>query len=253
MDVDEHGDPWEQQDQDVAEDEIVAQVAGLDIGKSELVCCVRLPGGSSGRRRQLVRTFSTMTRELLVLADWLASFGVTRVVMEATGDYWRPPFYVLEGVIEQTWLVNATDVKHLPSRPKTDVLDAVWLCKLAERGMVRPSFVPPPPIRDLRALTRYRANLVAVRTAEKQRVEKLLEDAQIKLSVVASDIFGVSGRQMLAALITGERDPRVLAELAHGRMRPKIGAPARGIRRPVQPGARVPAGHHARARRHLRP
>src|SRR4029453_7155445 len=121
------------------------------------------------------------------------------------------------------WLVNARDVKHLPGRPKTDTLDAVWLCKLAERQMLPPSFVPPRPIRQLRDVTRYRADLVAVRTAEKQRVEKLLEDAQIKLSVVASDIFGVSGRAMLAALIQGERDPTRLAEVARTRLRAKRG------------------------------
>ena len=126
MDVEEHVDPWEQQDHEVDPDEIVQRVAALDIGKGEVVCCVRLPG-QSGRRRQLVRTFSTMTRQLLVLADWLTSFGVTRVVMEATGDYWRPPFYVLEGVIADTWLVNATDVKNLPSRPKTDLLTELVL------------------------------------------------------------------------------------------------------------------------------
>jgi transposase len=120
------------------------------------------------------------------------------------------------------WLVNAKDVKHLPGRPKTDKLDAVWLCKVAERGMIRASFVPPPPIRRLRDLTRYRLDLVAVRTAEKCRVEKLLEDAQIKLSVVASDIFGVSGREMMAALISGERDPKVLAQLARTGLRAKI-------------------------------
>ena len=119
--------------------------------------------------------------------------------------------------------MNARDVKHLPGRPKTDTLDAVWLCKLAERQMLRPSFVPPPAIRQLRHLTRYRADLVAARTAEKQRVEKLLEDAQIKLSVVASDIFGVSGRAMLAALVAGERDPKVLAQLARTRLRAKLG------------------------------
>ena len=118
--------------------------------------------------------------------------------------------------------MNARDVKHLPGRPKTDRLDAVWLCKVAERQMLRPSFVPPPPIRRLRDVARYRVDLVEVRTAEKQRVEKLLEDAQIKLSVVASDIFGVSGREMLAALIAGERDPKVLAQLARGRMRAKL-------------------------------
>ena len=128
--------------------------------------------------------------------------------MEATSDYWKGPFYLLEAHGFEVWLVNAKDVKHLPGRPKTDRLDAVWLCKVAERQMLRPSFVPPPAIRRLWDVARYRADLIAVRTAEKQRVEKLLEDAQIKLSVVASDIFGVSGRAMLAALIAGERDPR---------------------------------------------
>jgi len=123
----------------------------------------------------------------------------------------------------ETWLVNAREVKHLPGRPKTDRLDAVWLAKLAERGMLRPSFVPPAAIRRLRDLTRYRVDLVGVRTAEKQRVEKLLEDAQIKLSVVAADIFGVSGRAMLAALVAGERDPKQLAQLARTRMRAKLG------------------------------
>jgi transposase len=135
----------------------------------------------------------------------------------------RPYFYLLEAHGFETWLVNARDTKHLPGRPKTDTLDAVWLCKVAERQMLRPSFVPPPAIRQLRHLTRYRADLVAVRTAEKQRVEKLLEDAQIKLSVVASDIFGVSGRAMLAALLAGERDPKVLAQLARTRLRAKLG------------------------------
>ncbi len=131
-------------------------------------------------------------------------------------------FYLLEAHGLQPWLVNARDVKHLPGRPKTDVLDAVWLCKVAERQMLRPSFVPPWPIRRLRDLTRYRIDLVGVRTAEKNRVEKLLEDACIKLSVVASDIFGVSGRAMMAALIAGERDPHVLAQMARARMRTKI-------------------------------
>ncbi len=201
------------------DEQIIERIAALDIGKAELVCCVRVPG--PGRRRlQEVRTFATMTRSLLAMADWLTGLGVTRVVMEATSDYWKPPFYLLEGTFE-TWLVNAGDVKHLPGRPKTDRLDAVWLCKVAERQMLRPSFVPPEPIRVLRDLTRYRVDLVGARSAEKQRVEKLLEDAQIKLSVVASDIFGVSGRDMMAALVAGERDPQVLAQLARGRMRSK--------------------------------
>jgi transposase len=203
-------------------EEIVERVAALDIGKAELVCCVRVPG-TAGKRLQEVTTYATMTRSLLQLADRLAELGVTRVVLEATSDYWKAPFYLLEAQGLEVWLVNAREVKHLPGRPKTDKLDAVWLCKLAERGMLRPSFVPPLPIRRLRDLTRYRADLVAVRTAEKQRVEKLLEDAQIKLSVVASDIFGVSGRAMLAALIHGERDPKRLAELARTRLRAKRG------------------------------
>jgi transposase len=204
-------------------EELIARVAALDIGKAELTCCVRVPGrGKRGKRLQEVRTYTTMTRSLLVLADRLAELGVTRVVMEATSDYWRSPFYLLEAYGFEVWLVNARDVKHLPGRPKTDQLDAVWLCKLAERQMLRPSFVPPPAIRRLRDLTRYRADLVAVRTAEQQRVEKLLEDAQIKLSVVASDIFGVSGRAMLAALISGERDPKALAQLARTRLRAKL-------------------------------
>jgi transposase len=143
--------------------------------------------------------------------------------MEATSDYWKAPFYLLEAHGLEVWLVNARDVKHLPGRPKTDRLDAVWLAKVAERQMLRPSFVPPPAIRRLRDLTRYRADLVGVRTAEKNRVEKLLEDAQIKLSVVASDIFGVSGRAMLEALVAGERDPKVLAQLARTRLRAKLG------------------------------
>jgi transposase len=137
---------------------------------------------------------------------------------------WKPVFYVLEAAGFETWLVNARDVKHLPGRPKTDRLDAVWLCKVAERQMIRPSFVPPPQIRRLRDVTRYRIDLVETRTAEKNRVEKLLEDAQIKLSVVASDIFGASGRDMMAALIAGERDPKVLAQMARSRMRGKITA-----------------------------
>jgi transposase len=207
----------------VDEEQIIARVAALDIGKAELVCCVRLPG--TGRTRlQDVSTHSTMTRSLTELANHLVELEVERVVMEATSDYWKPVFYLLEAHGLSPWLVNARDVKHLPGRPKTDqdVLDAVWLCKVAERQMLRPSFVPPPPIRRLRDLTRYRIDLVGVRTAEKNRIEKLLEDACIKLSVVASDIFGVSGRAMMAALIAGEHNPKVLAQLARSRMRTKI-------------------------------
>ncbi len=205
-------------------EEIIERVAALDIGKAELVACIRVPNPDRpGRRAQEITTYSTMTRSLLGLADRLRELGVTRVVMEATSDYWKPVFYILEAQGLCPWLVNAKDVKHLPGRPKTDKLDAVWLAKVAERQMLRASFVPPPEIRLLRDLTRYRVDLVGTRTAEKQRVEKLLEDAQIKLSVVASDIFGVSGREMMAALIAGERDPKALAQLARARMRAKIG------------------------------
>ncbi len=202
-------------------EQLIERVAALDIGKATLVCCVRVPG-ENGKRVQQVSEHSTMTRSLGLLADRLVELGVTRVVMEATSDYWKPPFYLLEAHGLRVWLVNAKDVKHLPGRPKTDRLDAVWLCKVAERQMIRPSFVPPPPIRRLRDLTRYRVSLVSERTREKNRVEKLLEDAQIKLSAVVSDLFGVSGRAMLAALIAGERDPRALSELARGSMRGKI-------------------------------
>jgi transposase len=203
------------------EAEVIERIAALDVGKAEVVCCVRVPG-PRGQRMQEVRTVPTMTAALLGLADWLAALGVTRVVMEATSDYWRAPFYLLEDRF-QTWLVSAKDVKHLPGRPKTDRLDAVWLCKVAERQMLRPSFVPPAAIRELRDLTRYRVDLIGARTAEKQRVEKLLEDALIKLSVVVSDPFGVSGRSMMAALVAGERDPAVLAGLARGTLRSKTG------------------------------
>jgi transposase len=210
-------------EEDPQDGEVIARVAALDIGKAEVVCCVRVPHEDKpGRRCQEVETYSTMTPSLLAMADHLRCLGVSRVVMEATSDYWKPVFYLLEAQGLDPWLVNAKDVKHLPGRPKTDKLDAVWLCKVAERQMIRPSFVPPPEIRRLRDVSRYRIDLVGVRTAEKQRVEKLLEDAQITLSVVASDIFGVSGRQMMAALIGGQTNPKALAELARGRMRAKI-------------------------------
>src|ERR1700694_5549003 len=172
------------------EEQIIARVAALDIGKAEVVCCVRVPAGAEAKKRlQEVSTHSTMTRALTELANRLVDLGVERVVMEATSDYWKPVFYLLEAHGLDPWLVNARDVKHLPGRPKSDGIGAERLCTLAERQMLRPSFVPPVPIRRLRDLTRYRVDLVAARTADKNRVEKLLEGAGIKLSVVASDIF----------------------------------------------------------------
>jgi transposase len=209
--------------EEITEDapELVGRVAALDVGKASLTACVRVPDEERpGRRRQEVRTFATTTGSLLELRDWLVCLGVSLCVMEATSVYWKPPFYLLEDALE-CWVVNARDVKNVPGRAKTDRLDAVWLCKLAERGMLRPSFVPPPWQRELRDLCRYRRTLIRERAREKQRAEKLLEDTQIKLSSVISDIFGRSGRDMLEALIAGQRDPARLAELARGSMRGK--------------------------------
>ena len=207
-------------------DVVVARCAGLDVGKRELMACVRVPageGGSAGTvlgsRRQVIKKFVTFTGSLRRLAEWLAGWGVSEVVLEATGQYWKPVWYALEdhGGFELK-LVNAQHVKFLPGR-KTDVADAAWLAELLEHGLLRGSFVPPTEIRELRDLTRYRKKLVQAHTAESQRVSKTLEDAGIKLDSVASDVLGVSGRAMLAALLGGERDPVVLAELARGRLR----------------------------------
>ncbi|MEV6057644.1 IS110 family transposase [Streptomyces sp. NPDC052107] len=199
--------------------ELVERVAAIDVAKASGMLCVRLPHERiEGRRTQRVWNVGATTSAILELGDHLMCQGVTRVVMEATGSYWKPWFYLLEARGLECWLVNARNVKNVPGRPKTDKIDAVWLCKLAERGMLRPSFVPPKPIRELRDLTRLRAVFIGERSRNKQRVEKVLEDAQIKLSSVASDIFGLSGRAMLEALIGGERSPQALAALARGRL-----------------------------------
>ena len=203
--------------------ELVERVCALDIGKASVMACVRVPHEDHpGRRRQEIREYATRVPALLELADWLRSQSVQLVAMEATSSYWKPAFYLLEAEGFTCWLLNAKHVKNVPGRPKTDKLDAVWLAKVVERGMCRPSLVHPKPIRHLRDLTRYRRSLIRERTREKQRVEQLLEDAQIKLSSVISDIFGVSGRQMLQALIAGQRDPKALAQLARASMRSKI-------------------------------
>ena len=201
------------------DDERLERVAAIDVAKASGKVCVRLPGNK--RRVTKVWDVSSTTNAVMALADELAELRVERVVVESTSDYWRPFFYLLEARGLRVWLVNARDVKQVPGRPKTDKLDAVWLAKLNERGMLRASFVPPRDIRELRDYTRLRVELVRERSRHKQRVEKLLEDALIKLSTVATDIFGKSGRAMLEALIAGERDPRALAELALGKMRPK--------------------------------
>ena len=210
--------------QDVHDEPLFVQrVAGLDIAKSEVEVTIRVPSDTTpGRRQQETRTFGTTRRELESLGDWLACWGVTAVGMEATGDYWKPVFFLLESRGFDCQLYNAAQVKALPGRPKTDRADSIWLAKIVERGMISSSFVPPEPIRRLRTHTRYRRHLTQARTAEKQRVEKLLEDGHLKLSSVISDIHGVSGRDMLNALAAGQRDPRALAQLARGTMRSKI-------------------------------
>jgi len=202
-------------------DLMVERCAGVDIGKDEVVACVRTPDPSGKGRRKETRTFTSFTSQLEAMADWFAAEGVTEVVMEATGSYWKSPWYVLEERGFELKLVNARHVKILPGR-KTDVADAEWLAELLEHGMLRGSFVPPVAIRELRDLTRYRKRMIQAHTSECQRIQKTLEDAGIKLDSVASDVLGVSGRAMLAALVAGERDPEVLAELAKGVLRKKI-------------------------------
>ena len=198
---------------------MVEHCAGLDVHRDTVAACVRLPT-EDGERRQEQRTFGTTTRQLLALRDWLAELGVTVVGMESTGVYWKPVYYILEDAFD-TQLLNAQHLHHVPGR-KTDVGDAAWICELVEFGLVRPSFVPPRPIRELRDLTRYRKSVIEERAREVQRLHKVLEDAGIKLSSFTSKVLTVSGRAMLDALVAGRRDPAALAELAKGRMRAKI-------------------------------
>jgi transposase len=201
---------------------VVERIAALDLGKASLEACVRVPQERRpGRRMQELRSYGTTTAQLLAMVAWLRQWGVQRVVMESTSTYWKGVYYLLEAEGFECWLVNAREVKNVPGRAKTDRADAVWLAKVAERGMCRPSLVHPPEIRRLRDLTRYRRALVQDRTREQQRVEKLLEDAQIKISAVLSNLHGVSGRAMMEALIGGHRDPRALARLAKGTARKK--------------------------------
>ena len=199
------------------------RVAGIDIGKKMIMVTIRVQSESrKGGRQQETREFGTTRRELLALADWLRCWQVERVGMESTSDYWKPVFFLLEREGFDCTLYQASQVKALPGRPKTDKLDSVWLAKITERGSLAGSFVPPEEIRRLRTHTRYRRKLVQMRTAQKERCEKLLEDAHLKLSSVISDIHGVSGRDMLGAIAAGERNPKVLADKARGVMRGKI-------------------------------
>ncbi|MCP9000080.1 IS110 family transposase [Pseudarthrobacter sp. RMG13] len=195
--------------------------AGIDISKKDAKVCVRIQGRGTRPTEAMVTTWGAMTGQILDLKEHLLNERVSLVVMEATADYWRPFYYLLEDEALNLVLVNARDARNVPGR-KTDVSDAAWLADLGAHGLVRASFVPPPPIRELRDLTRARTVITRERTREIQRLEKLLEDACIKLSSVASDITGVSGRLMLQALIGGQNDPVVLADLAQRRMRSKI-------------------------------
>ena len=200
---------------------LVERCAGLDVHKDSVTACVRVPDGQGGRQAE-TRRFTTTTAGLVLLAEWLASFGVTRVGMESTGCYWKPVWQLLEDQVE-CWLLNAAHLHNVPGR-KTDVADAAWVAQLVEHGLVRPSFVPPRPIRELRELTRYRKTQIQERTREVQRLDKVLQDAGIKLSSVATDVLGVSGRAMLEALVAGTHDPELLAALAKGRLRAKLPA-----------------------------
>jgi transposase len=201
--------------------------AGLDVHKKTVVACVLTPEG------QETRTFGTMTVELLTRADWLLARGCTHVAIESTGDYWKPVFNILEGTCEVV-LVNAQHVKAVPGR-KTDVKDAAWLAELLQHGLLRASFIPPVAQRELRDLTRSRSTFIQERVTLINRVQKLLEDANIKLAAVASDLMGVSGRAMLAALIAGHTDPQTLTELAKGRLRSKRDLLAKALDGRVKP------------------
>jgi transposase len=211
--------------QDEEHEQIVERVAAIDVAKATGMVATRMPRDSRpGRRVTKVWEVPATTNAIIELGEHLAVAGIQKITLESTSDYWRPFYYLLEAAGLDVQLVRAQDVKQAPSRPKTDKLDAVWLAKLTERGMLRPSFVPPAEIRQLRDYTRLRVDLTRDRSRYAQRREKLLEDALIKLSTVATDIMGVSGRAMIEALIAGERDPQLLAGLARGRMKVKHAA-----------------------------
>lgn len=213
---------------------IYSHCAGLDVHKKTVVAC-RIRPAAGGQVQQETRTFGTTTPELLALADWLAEWEVSHVAMESTADYWKPVYNLLEGDFE-VLLVNARHVHNVPGR-KTDISDAEWLADLLRHGLLRASFIPPQPQRDLRDLTRYRTKLVQERARQINRIQKLLESANIKLASVATDILGKSGRDMLEALVAGQTDGEAMADLARGRLRKKIPALKQaltGLMRPHQ-------------------
>lgn len=198
---------------------LIDRCAGIDVGQALLVVCVRVVT-EQGRLDEQVRSFGATIPDLEALRAWLTELGVTHVAMESTGVYWRAPYYMLEDDFE-VMLVNAAHLKHVPGR-KTDVIDAQWIAEVLSYGLLRPSFVPPRPFRELRDLTRYRKALTRARTSEVNRLHKVLEDAGVKLATVATDVMGVSGREMMRALIGGVADPQVLADLARARLRTKL-------------------------------
>lgn len=208
-------------------EQIIERCAGLDVHKAVVVATVRVPDGHGGRAVH-TETFSTTTVSLLALHDWVQAYGVTHIAMESTGVYWKPVYYALEDDFT-VLLVNTRHVKAVPGR-KTDVKDSEWLAQLLECGLLRGSFVPPPPIRDLRDLTRYRRKQVDERGREVQRLHQALEEAGIKLATVATDVMGVSGRAMIEALVKGTTDPATLADLARGRLRRKLAALREALR-----------------------
>lgn len=195
--------------------------AGLDLSKKDAKVCVRTVPAGKVRAVTATTTWSSMPADVLALREYLIAERITCAVMEATGDYWKPFYYMLEDAPFEVMLVNARDAKNVPGR-KTDVSDAGWLAQLGAHGLLRPSFVPPEPIRQLRDLTRTRTAITRERVREVQRVEKVLEDAGVKLSVVVSDITGTTGRAILDAMVAGERDPHTLAELSVRTLRAKI-------------------------------
>ena len=215
---------------------------GLDVHKKTVVACLRR-AGADGQRRREVRTFATMTDDLLALADWLRGAGCTHVAMESTGVYWKPVSNILEGQFE-VMVVNAAHIKAVPGR-KTDCQDAEWIADLLQHGLVRPSFIPDRPQRELRDLTRTRTALIDERSAAVNRLQKVLEDANIKVAGVATDVMGVSGRAIVEAILRGTTDPATLAELAKGRLRAKRAELERALR------GRVGAHHRLLLTTHL--
>jgi len=216
-------------------DVVITRCAGLDVHQATVVATIRVPDDQGGRRI-VTETFGTMTADLLALRDWLQAYGVTHVALESTGVYWKPVYYVLEDTCTLL-LINMHALKRVPGR-KTDVKDSEWLAQLLECGLLQSSFVPPPAIRELRDLTRYRVQQVRNRSQEVNRLCKVLEDAGLKMTTVITDVMGVSARAMLAALVAGTTDARVLADLARGMLRKKLPELQRALQGRFRP-------HHA--------